>query len=300
EGSVATDSSGGIDWEQFAVPEESPQENRAQEDAVLERFESLSPEEQKSTLEEILRWGAREVLKPAVQGATGIVDLPASLYNLVGLGVTAAGGPELPQAPYVSDYAGQGVDALTGGYSEGEPGVIGKGIEFATSVGTGGGVASKLAKQATKTGSQGLARTAKAAQFTGSTNPLALTGAGMTGATTKGLEEMGVDPLSSLGGGLGAGLATQAFGAALTKKPGLRAADLGPQNLNTEALNAAERQGLDLPNFVASDAKTMGLASQMGARTPVIGDTMQKKTTEAGQNFLASTKKLAEKIGPEL
>jgi hypothetical protein len=296
---VPQQDSGPIDWEQFAV-KDSPQNDPAQEDAFVENFYNLPPEEQQSTLDEILRWGARELFKPAVQGAAGIVDLPASLYNLAGLGVQAAGGPNIGQAPYVSDAVGEGVDALTGGYSEGEPGVIGKGVEFATSVGTGGGVASKLAKQAAKTGSQGLARTAKAAQFTGSTNPLAVTGAGVTGATTKGLEEMSVDPLSSLGGGLGAGMATQALGSALTKKPGLRAAGLGPKNLNTEALQAAERQSLDLPNFVASDSKTMGLASQMGARTPVIGDKMQKNTLKAGEDFFKATKKLADTIGPEL
>ena len=263
-----------------------------QEEQVVQNFKSLPPEDQSSVMDDILRWGAREVLKPAAQGITGIVDLPAALYNLAGLGMNAAFDTNAPQAPYLSDAVGKGVDYVTQGYSEGEPGIFGKGVEFATGMATGGGIA----KQATKTGSKILQRGSK---LLGSTEPAAIGGAAVTGSTIKGLEETGVDPLSSIGGGIGAGIAAQAMGTALSKKPILRAAGLGPKDLKVEALNAAERQGLDLPNWAASEAKSMKLASQLASHTPFVGDKMQKQAQNFGDAFLEKIKQTAEKIGPE-
>ena len=263
-----------------------------QEEQVVQNFKSLPPEEQSSVMDDILRWGAREVLKPAAQGVTGVIDLPAALYNLAGLGMNAAFDTNAPQAPYLSDAVGKGVDYVTQGYSEGEPGIFGKGVEFATGMATGGGIA----KQGTKATSKFLQ---KGSQLLGSTEPAAIGGAAVTGSTIKGLEESGMDPLSSIGGGIGGGIAAQAVGTALTKKPILRAAGLGPKDLKVEAINAAERQGLDLPNWAASDAKSLKLTSQLASHTPFVGDKMQRQARTFGEAFLENIKQTAEKIGPE-
>ena len=271
--------------------------NDEQEEQLVQNFKSLPPEEQSSLMDDILRWGAREVLKPAAQGITGVVDLPASLYNLASMGINYAADTNLPQAPYLSDAVGKGVDYVTQGYSEGEPGIFGKGVEFATGMATGGGIAKHAIKHTgAKTGSKALQ---KGSQLLGSTEPAAIGGAAVTGSTIKGLEESGMDPLSSIGGGIGAGIAAQAVGTALSKKPILRAAGLGPKDLKVEALNAAESQGLDLPNWAASEAKSMKLASQLASHTPFVGDKMQKQAQTFGEAFLEKIKQTAEKIGPE-
>ena len=259
---------------------------------VVNRFKSLPPEEQSSVMDDILRWGAREVLKPAAQGATGIVDLPASLYNLASMGINYAADSNLPQAPYLSDAVGKGVDYLTQGYSEGEPGILGKGVEFATGMATGGGLAKTAAKSTSKAVQKG-------SQLLGSTAPAAIGGAAVTGSAIKGLEEAGVDPLNSTGGGIGAGIATQAVGTALGRKPMLRAAGLGPNDLKLESIKAAERQGLDLPNWASSEAKSMKLASQLASHTPFVGDKMQKQAQNVGEALLEKIRQTAEKIGPE-
>ncbi len=273
------------------------EEGAEQEEQLVQNFKSLPPEEQSSVMDDILRWGAREVLKPAAQGITGIVDLPAALYNLAGLGMNAAFDTNAPQAPYLSDAVGKGVDYVTQGYSEGEPGMFGKGVEFATGMATGGGIAKHAIKHTgAKTGSKALQ---KGSQLLGSTEPAAIGGAAVTGSTIKGLEESGMDPLSSIGGGIGAGIAAQAVGTALSKKPILRAAGLGPKDLKVEAINAAQRQGLDLPNWAASEAKSMKLTSQLASHTPFVGDKMQKQAQNFGEAFLENIKQTAEKIGPE-
>ena len=264
--------------------------NAEQEEQLVQNFKSLPPEEQSSVMDDILRWGAREVLKPAAQGVTGIVDLPASLYNLASMGINYAADTNLPQAPYLSDAVGKGVDYVTQGYSEGEPGMFGKGVEFATGMATGGGIA----KQGVKATSKFLQ---KGSKFLGSTEPAAIGGAAVTGATMKGLEDEGA--LTSFGGGIGAGVAAQAIGTVLSKKPVLRAAGLGPKDLKIESLNAAERQGLDLPNWASSEAKSMKLASQLASHTPFVGDKMQKQAQNFGEAFLEKIKQTAEKIGPE-
>ena len=268
------------------------QGGNTQEQQVIETFKSLPPAEQTSVMNDLLRWGAREVLKPAAQGITGVVDLPASLYNLASIGIGYTTDKNLPQAPYLSDAVGKGVDYLTQGYSKGDPGIVGKGIEFATGMATGGG----LAKTAAKTTSKAVQ---KGSKLLGSTEPAAIGGAAVTGATMKGLEEAGVDPLTSTGGGIGAGIATQAVGTALSKKPLLRAAGLGPNDLKRASMKAAERQGLALPNWASSEAKSMKLASQLASHTPFVGDKMQKQAQHFGEAFLQKIKETAEKIGPE-
>ena len=142
-----------------------------------------------------MQWISREITKPAYKGLASIPDLPVVLGNLLASGINKFVGTDIPQGKLPSEYVGDAVDYATGGLSQGEPTTaLGKGVEFASSMASGGGAA-KLLKEGSK-----------AAAFTGSTKPADIATAGAMGATTQALENQGVDATTSSIAGLGVGM----------------------------------------------------------------------------------------------
>ena len=249
--------------------------------------------------EDTARYGAREILKPALEGAASIADLPSAAYNLVGAGVKWGFDKDIGEAPYPSEYVGKGVDWATGGYSKGQPGVVGSAIKGGVSMVVPGGLASKAAAKGAQLGSKALTRTGKALNYTGSTKAPAVAGGAVANVVADEMHKDGAGGLNAFGASMAADLATQAVGTALSRKPILKAAGLGPKNLKLDAINAAERQELDLPAWSATDAKSMKLGAQIGSHTPFVGDKMQKQGVLFGEKFMERVDDLANKIGPE-
>ena len=250
-------------------------------------------------LEESARYGAREILKPSLEGAASIADLPSAAYNLVGAGVKWGFDKDIGGAPYPSEYVGKGVDWATAGYSKGQPGMVGSAIKGGVSMVVPGGLASKVAAKGAQLGSKALTRTGKVLNYTGSTKAPAVAGGAVANIVADKMHKDGAGGLNTFAASMGADLATQAVGTALSRKPILKAAGLGPKHLKLDAINAAERQGLDLPAWSASDAKSMKLGAPLGSHTPFVGDKMQKQGTLFGEKFMERVDDLAGKIGPE-
>jgi hypothetical protein len=84
----------------------------------------------------------------------------------------------------------------------------------------------------------------------------------------------------------------------LPAKAAMKTLGLDPKNLKTDTLEAAKRIGVDLPASGATDAKLMGLANQMVAATPVMGDVVRDKVKTASKQFQTAFKELADSVGP--
>lgn len=280
-------------WDQ--MPVESHPEH---EDRVLSAFQALPSEKQSQLMEDMLRWGAREVLKPSIEGASSIADIPSALYNLAGMGIKAGFDQDIGQAPYPSDYVGKGVDYVTQGYSEGDPGLVGSVIKGGTSVLSGGGIAGGLGKMAVKTGSKALSHAGKFAGYTGSTKALPVAGGAVAGGTFKGLTDEGVDPLTATGGAIGTDIATQAVGTALSRKPVLTSVGLGRKKFDTKTYEKAKDLGIDLPASALSDSEGLALMNQITAKTPIVGDKIRAKNKEVSGQIQKHMDDIADNIGP--
>ena len=195
--------------------------------------------------------------------------------------------PQLPLIPPVTHAISEGINNLTGGYTEtpADQKNWNQGIEFAAGVAGGGGAAA-LARQGGKKGVE------KVANFAGSTNPWHIGGAGAAGAAISNAENNGDSTLSSLGQGAGAQLAVS-NAPALTKGLGgigakglLTVVGLGKNKLNLDAAKAGQDLGINLPKSVVSDGKAIAYADKFLSHAPIVGNIMQKRSANIGTKVL--------------
>ncbi len=206
-------------------------------------------------------------------------------------------GADIPMIPSVVDAVDKGVDQLTDDYTktpENEKSIH-EGLKAVGSLASAGGAA----KGALKFGVNKIGNTLK---HLGSTKAHDLAAGGVaSGITSKAIEEGQGLPVA-FGEGIGAGALTSMLlnkkTLNLPAKAAMKTLGLDPKNLKTDTLEAAKRIGVDLPASGATDAKLMGLANQMVAATPVMGDVVRDKVKTASKQFQTAFKELADSVGP--
>lgn len=224
---------------------------------------------------------------------------PSSRAMLEGEGfyLGEPGLPDIPTAPSAVDAVDKGVDQLTGDYTktpENEKSIH-EGLKTIGSMASVSGAA----KGAVKFGAN---RIGKVLEKFGSTKARDLAVGGISSGVTSEAMERGQSLPAAFGEGIGAGvLANVLFNKKtlnLPAKAAMKTLGLNPKKLKTDALEAAERLGIDLPAAGVTDAKLMGLANQMVAAAPVLGDVVRNKVKTASNQFQTGFKDMLEKVGP--
>lgn len=183
---------------------------------------------------------------------------------------------ELPTIPSATEGIDQGIDKLTGGYTETpeDQKYLNEGLKYGASFATGGGIGKAGSALANKAIS-------KAGNFMGSLEKSQIAGAGAAGATTSYLADQGASVPESIGGGIAANLAVNATpelakgGGNLLAKGSLTLAGLGKNKLNLEAAKAAQDLDIALPKAAVSEGKIIALADQVLSKAPISGSVMQ-------------------------
>jgi hypothetical protein len=207
------------------------------------------------------------------------------------------GSPDIPTVPSAVDAVDQGVDSITGGYTKTpeDEKSIHEGLKAVGSMASVGGAP----KGAIKFGAN---RIGKTLEKLGSTKARDLAAGGISSGVTSEALERGQNLPAAFGEGIGAGvLANVLFNKKtlnLPAKAAMKTLGLNPKKLKTDALEAAERLGIDLPAAAATDAKLMGLANQAVGAAPVFGDMLRNKMKTASNQFQTGFKDMLEKVGP--
>lgn len=183
---------------------------------------------------------------------------------------------ELPTIPSATEGIDQGIDKLTGGYTETpeDQKYLNEGLKYGASFATGGGIV----KAGGMLGNKAISN---AGNFMGSLEKSQIAGAGAAGATTSYLADQGASVPESIGGGIAANLAVNATpglakgGGNLLAKGSLTLAGLGKNKLNLEAAKAAQDLDIALPKAAASEGKIIALADQVLSKAPISGSVMQ-------------------------
>ena len=205
-------------------------------------------------------------------------------------------GADITMIPSVVDAVDKGVDQLTDNYTktpENEKSLH-EGLKAVGSLASAGGAA----KGAIKFGANKVGETLK---HLGSTKARDLAAGGVASGVTSHALEDGQGLPAAFGEGIGAGALTSMLlnkkTLNLPAKAAMKTLGLDPKNLKTDTLEAAKRIGVDLPASGATDAKLMGLANQMVAATPVMGDVVRDKVKTASKQFQTAFKELADSVG---
>ena len=207
---------------------------------------------------------------------------------------------ELPTIPSATEGIDQGIDKLTGGYTETpeDQKYLNEGLKYGASFATGGGIG----KAGSALGNKAIS---KAGNFMGSLEKSQIAGAGAAGATTSYLADQGASAPESIGGGIAANLAVNATpelakgGGNLLAKSTLTLAGLGKNKLNLEAAKAAQELDIALPKAAASSGKVIALADQFLNKTPVAGDIMQRRYLRVGNKVLKELNDAYDSVVPQ-
>lgn len=248
----------------------------------------LSPAQQ----EECKKFIAREGFKPLIKGLASILDVPSMGVNAVNWGINKGTNfiskglkgsiPELPYAPYTTDYIGKLVDKGTFGYSRGEPkDVVGRGIEFGAGM-LGGGMAAK-----------GLNAGSKISPWLGSTKPTDIIAGATTGGVTQYAEDSGYSPLGAAATGLAGGIGVGAFGNVVKQGFFCKQA----KTFDKGTYDIAQKYGLDLPNNTFDKSWGQDKATALGERSYITGNKIKESREVANQSFYNAFNKALDKTG---
>lgn len=276
-------------------------------------LESLLNQQQSNPAPESPTMGNRlaSVGKSGVAGAVGgLADLATAPYNMGAaahnfqrenidqdvLDAAARFNPDMPSVPYdvelpsipsATEAIDSGIDSLTGGYTQTPEGQrwLNEGVKFGASLASPGGLA--------KAGVKGMSAL-------GTLRPAGLAGAFAAGATGEALRDKGA--ATSLGGSLGAGIATdlaaRRLGGTALKKAGTSLAGFGQKRMNLDAIDAAEKIGIDLPNAAVTDAVIPKYMHTLVSKTPHFGDKLKEQYKTASGKFQESFGKMLDSVGP--
>jgi hypothetical protein len=220
-----------------------------------------------------------------------------AMLEAEGFYLSEPGSPDIPTAPSAVDAVDRGVDSITGDYTKTpeDEKSLHEGLKAVGSLASAG----SAAKGAVKFGAN---RIGKTLEKLGSTKARDLAAGGIASGVTSEALEKGQGMPAAFGEGIGAGMLANVL---LNKKTlnipakaAMKTLGLDPKNLKTDTLEAAKRIGVDLPASGATDAKMMGLANQMVAATPVMGDVVRDKVKTASKQFQTAFKELADSVGP--
>lgn len=272
-------------------------------------------------------WGkfaARSGKSLMAGGLGGTADLAASAYNLPAAvanaktatlkaqnvdpeayAVAESMGGEIPYMPYrgevplipsAAEAIEQKIDQATGQYTQTpeQEKWFQEGLKTGAALLTSGG----LGALAEKAGFTGLSAFFKAL---GSTKPSTIAGGVAAGSTLEAATEAGMSSPEALATGVGAGVATE-VGASLLNpknitKGVMKSVGLGKNQLKREALESAEKLGVELPAAAATDSKLMGFLNQYASKMPFVGDFLREKFQTASGQYQKAFKSLLDEVG---
>lgn len=206
--------------------------------------------------------------------------------------------PDISTAPSAVETIDKGIDNLTNDYTKTPESQkhLQEGIKAAASTLSAGG----LAKKAIAMGAKGVG---KALNAFGSTKPLNVISAGVGSAqTSKALDEGKSFGNALLHGMLDAQLPFLAKDIAKkVVQGGFRSVGAGASNFknNWNAINTAEKMGIELPMSVASDSKLVSLGNQYVAKAPYLGVKLAQKNERFITPLKENVEKIAESIGQQ-
>jgi len=282
-----------------SMPQENPEQIESnQENNLIQKFTGMSPEQQQKLVGDILNLA----VKAPASSIGSIVDLFATPVVNAGVSAYNAVAPEEYQAPYaqsaektieqgvnyLGDKAGLNLNQPTAGY---------EGAKLASSVAIPGGLASKAGTFTN------LAKTI------GTTNPKALAGAIGAGEAANYAKEQGSGALGQLGSGVAGAVGGEILASAANPKNiakgvtklAAKGIGLGKNNIKTEALDAAERLGLEgLPAAAATDSIITAYASQLISKIPKFGDKLRADVKNTSKEFQSAWDKMLDSIAPEI
>jgi hypothetical protein len=248
-----------------------------------------------------------------IDAATAVYNIPAALTNAAkdlnkdnpweidpvsGMPAPKALGerPGLPLIPSATEAIDKRIDQATDGYTRTpeQEKWFQEGIKFASSVASGGGLASLAGKA-------GYKGTGTLLKSVGSTKPSVIAGAGASGAAMQKAEESHFSTPGSIGSGIGAGLATEAALNALNPKAIARRATaltgFGRSNLNVPAIDAAKNLNIDLPGVAATKGVAPAFAHQTMSRFPYFGDKLREKIQTASKQYQKAWDDMLDSVG---
>jgi hypothetical protein len=205
---------------------------------------------------------------------------------------------KLPIIPSVASAVDSSIDKATNDYTKTKEGdSLQSGLRLASAVATPGGV-SKLAGKLGQKGAE------KVLGALGTTNPVGLSGAAATGAATEEASKAGYGTAASVGLGLTAGGAL-GTGAALAKSLNAKLAlakltGNSPKNINLEAVDAAAAAGLDIPNTIANESKSLAHVEQVISKAPYFGTKYAKKLSQSDKDYANKVQEAIKSVGEKL
>jgi hypothetical protein len=263
-------------------------------------------------------WG-KSVLAGAggglIDAATSLYNIPAALTNaqketlkdvdprILGMGEAMGGMPapipgqaDLPLIPSVVEAIDKGIDEATGDYTRTPDNEkwFQEGLKLGASIAAGGGTGAIAGKA-------GLKGTEAVLKTVGSTKPSSIAAAGVAGAALEAAHESGMSQPASIATGVGAAVATEAAGHLLSPKNiakgAMKSVGLGKGQLKRDALESAERLGVNLPAAAATDSKLMAFINQHASKIPFVGDILREKFQTASTQYQNAFKSLLEDVG---
>jgi uncharacterized protein YjgD (DUF1641 family) len=245
-----------------------------------------------------------------IDAATSLYNIPAALTNaqketlkdvdprILGMGEAMGGMPapipgqaDLPLIPSAVEAIDKGVDQATDDYTRtpNNEKWFQEGLKLGASI-AAGGAAGAMAGKARLKGTEAVLKTA------GSTKPSSIAAAAMEKA-----HESGMSQPASIGTGIGAAVATEAAASLLNPKNiakgVMKSVGLGKGQLKRDALESAERLGVDLPAAAATDSKLMAFLNQHASKIPFVGDILREKFQTASTQYQSAFKSLLEDVG---
>ena len=280
-----------------------------QEKAALEAF--LSQQNSNPTVEESNEGnGLTSLGKTALAGGLGgLADTMTAPYNLGAAAhnlqrehidhdvrkAAARFNPDMPNLPYdvelplipsATEAIDRGVDSATGGYTQTPENQkwLNEGVKFGASLASPGGLA--------KAGVKGMSAL-------GTLRPAGLAGAFAAGATGEKLRDEGA--AASFGGSLGAAAGVEALAGGVRNfgKGAVKLAGFGKRNLDLDAIESAQRLNIDVPHPAFTSGKAANLATQVIGKSPILGDKLKDKFTQASKDYKGAFENLLEDVGPQ-
>ena len=231
----------------------------------------------------------RQAIDPEIRriGAAFNPDAPDMPYDV-----------DLPMIPSATEAIDKGIDRMTGGYTttpeSQKP--FHEGVKLAASVATPAG----LGKASIRLGAKALG---SAFNAIGSLKPSALAGAGAAGAATEAAQQAGHSGGRSLGEGLGAGLladlAVRKLNPSSLARNAVSLSGFGKKNLDIDAIEAAQRLNIELPNSAFTNSPVAHLSTQTLGKMPFYGTWLKRKFAKASDDYKGAFSKTLNDVGPK-
>lgn len=267
-------------WEQYRVQDtQTVQNSNLDTTNVKTRINKWEQYRVKNDTQKVQNNPIASGLKAVASGVVGAIpDTASLLYNLPVMGINIFRDKPFPLIPSATEAIDQKIDNLTKGYTKTsqDQKSINEGLKFASGFLTGGGIA--------KTGNKLLS---KIGNWTGTTNPLQVAGAGAAGVTGSYLADNNASTGETLGGAIASNLlvsnANKAKLVANQLKKGIDVGRLKMTGLdkltNLEAAKAAQELNIPVPNLAfTKQNKLLRFADNLSSKIPFSTSKIEKKS----------------------